>query len=58
MDVFRAGAWRSGIDRKVAIVRETYSMLNAESQARRSEVLELIVIALIVLEILLAIFLR
>ena len=54
LDIFRVGVWRRGIDRKVAIVRDAYTMLNAESQARRGEVMELIVIALIALEILLA----
>jgi len=42
--------------RKVRIVRDTYSMLNAEAVSRRSEFLELTVIVLIVLEILLALF--
>jgi len=54
LDTFRVGVWRRGIDRKVAIVRDAYTMLNAEAQARRGEVMELIVIALIALEILLA----
>jgi hypothetical protein len=54
MNIFRASTWRRGIDRKVAILRDTYTMLNGESQARRSEVLEWIVIVLIVLEIILA----
>jgi hypothetical protein len=54
LDIFRVGVWRRGIDRKVAIVRDAYTMLNAEAQARRGEVMELIVIALIALEILLA----
>ena len=56
MEIFREAAWRSGIDRKVAIVRDTYTMLNAETQVRRAEVLELVVIVLIVLEIALAIW--
>ncbi len=54
LEIFRAVAWRAGIDRKVAIVRETYGMLNAEEQTRRAEVLEVIIILLIVLEIVLA----
>jgi len=54
LEMFRGPTWRRGIDRKVAIVRDTYSMLNAESQARRTEVLELTIIALIVIEIVLA----
>src|SRR4029077_16846817 len=54
LEVFRERTWRSGIDRKVAIVRETYGMLNAESQARRSEALEIIIVVLIILEVILA----
>ena len=54
LDIFRGPAWRRGIDQKVAIVRDAYTMLNAESQARRSEILELAIVVLIVLEIVLA----
>jgi hypothetical protein len=54
LEIFRGPTWRRGIDRKVGIVRDTYSMLNAESQALRAEVLELTIILLIVLEIVLA----
>ena len=54
LELFRGKTWRNGIDRKVTIVRETYDMLNAESQSRRSEVLEIIVVLLIAFEIALA----
>lgn len=54
LEIFRGRTWRSGIDRKLAIVRDTYGMLNAESQARRAEALELAIIILIVAEIALA----
>ena len=54
LEIFRGRAWRQGIDGKLAIVRDTYTMLNAESQARRAEVLELIIVILILLEIVLA----
>ena len=50
----RERAWRDGIDRKIAIVRGTYDMLNAESLARRSETLALIVVLLIMFEIVLS----
>lgn len=56
LDTFRVATWRGGIDRKIAIVRETYSMLNAESQALRSEALELTIILLILFEIVMALF--
>jgi hypothetical protein len=57
LDVFRAQAWRRGIDRKLQIFRDTYSMLNAEAQASRAELLELTIVVLIVFEIVLS-FLR
>ena len=53
LELFRGRAWRAGIDGKLAIVRDAYSMLNAESQARRSEALEVIIILLIVIEVVL-----
>jgi hypothetical protein len=56
LEIFRARAWRAGIDRKLGIIRETYEMLNAQAQAVRSELLEATIVALIVLEIVLALF--
>jgi hypothetical protein len=53
LDIFRGRAWRAGIDRKLGIIRETYGMLNAESQARRAEVLEVAIVVLIVAELVL-----
>ncbi|HVE79598.1 MAG TPA: hypothetical protein VNA89_12075 [Gemmatimonadaceae bacterium] len=53
LEIFRGRAWRSGIDRKLAIIRDTYTMLNAESQAARSEALELAIVLLIVAELVL-----
>jgi hypothetical protein len=58
LEIFRGREWRAAIDRKLSIIRETYDMLNAESQAARSEALELLIVVLIMLEILLAILLR
>jgi hypothetical protein len=52
LDLFRATAWRSGIERKLEIFRETYAMLNGEAQAARSELLEIVVIVVIVAELL------
>lgn len=54
LEIFRGRTWRQGIDGKLAIIRDAYSMLNAESQARRAEILEVIVVLLIALEIVLA----
>ena len=57
-EIFRGPTWRRGIERKVAIIRDAYAMLNAEAQARRAEVMELIIIALIAIEIALALRMR
>ena len=52
--LFRAPAWRRGIERKLAIFRETYAMLNDEAQATRAEILEILILAVIVAELFLA----
>ena len=54
LGMFHVREWRQGIDRKLAIIRDTYEMLNAESQAARSEALEIIIVILIVIEIVIA----
>lgn len=51
LELFRGKAWRAGIDRKLAILRDTYSMLNQEAQAARSETLEIAIVMLIVAEL-------
>jgi hypothetical protein len=56
LEIFRGRVWRSGIDRKLTIIRETYGMLNADSQAGRAELLELTIVLLIVMEIVMAFF--
>lgn len=53
LELFREAAWRRGIDRKLAIMRETYAMLNDEAQAARTELLEIAIVLLIVAEIVL-----
>jgi len=58
LDLFREQAWRRGIDRKLAILRETYAMLNGEAQAARMELLEIAVIVLILAELVLGIVRR
>jgi len=55
LELFRGRAWRAGIDRKLAILRDTYSMLNDEAQAGRSETLEISIVLLIVAEIAMAV---
>jgi hypothetical protein len=58
LELFRAQAWRRGIDRKLAILRETYTMLGSEAQAARAEFLEIVVVVLILGELLLALVRR
>jgi hypothetical protein len=58
LEIFRGPAWHRGISRKMTIMRDTYSMLNAEAQTRRSEALELSIVILIVVEIVLALIWR
>jgi len=54
LELFRGRAWRDDIDGKLAIIRDAYTMLNAESQARRSEALELVIVVLILFEVAMA----
>ncbi|MCU0635028.1 MAG: hypothetical protein MUE41_09155 [Gemmatimonadaceae bacterium] len=54
LELFRGKAWRSGIDRKLGIIRDTYGMLNDEAQATRGELLEIAIVALILIEIVLS----
>jgi hypothetical protein len=53
IEIFRAGSWRRGIERKLSIVRQTYEMLNDEAQTARVELLELAIVVLIVADIVL-----
>jgi hypothetical protein len=55
---FRIRAWQSSIDAKQALLAQAYGLVRGEIESRRSTVLEVIVILLIVLEILLAILRR
>ncbi|MGH7539045.1 MAG: hypothetical protein ACREMF_10435 [Gemmatimonadales bacterium] len=57
LELFRERAWRRGIDHKLQILHQTYAMLNAEAMAVRSEVLEIAVVVLILVEIVLALVL-
>ena len=54
LEIFRGRAWRAGLDRKLAILRDSYSMLNHEAEAARSETLEISIVLLIVAEIVMA----
>ena len=54
LDLFRVRAWSGAVDRKLAIIRDTYQMLYDEAATGRAELLEATIVALIVLEIILA----
>ena len=56
LELFRATAWRQGIERKLQIFRDTYSMLSAEAQGARAELLEIAIVLLFVFEIVLGFF--
>ncbi len=51
---FRIRAWQASIDAKQALLAQAHSLIRGEIEARRTMLLELVVIALIVLEVLLA----
>jgi hypothetical protein len=58
LDLFRAEAWRRGIERKLEIFRSTYAMLNGEAQSARAELLEVAIVVLIVAELVLGLMRR
>lgn len=58
LELFREQAWRRGIDRKLGILRDTYAMLNSEAQAARTELLEIAVVLLIVIELVVGVLRR
>lgn len=54
LDLFRVRAVSAAVDRKLAIIRDTYAALYDEANSGRSELLEILVIVLIAVEIVLA----
>ena len=54
LETLRVPKLSAAVDRKLAIIRDTYTALYDEASATRAELLELTIIALIVLEIVLA----
>ncbi|MCL6635115.1 MAG: hypothetical protein K6T29_05025 [Peptococcaceae bacterium] len=55
LSIFRTRAWAESIDRKIAIISQSYSMLSNRTVNRRSELLELTIIILILLEVILGV---
>jgi len=54
MELFRVPAVSAAVDRKLAIVRDTYTALHGEAAGARAELLEVAILALIAVEILLS----
>jgi hypothetical protein len=54
LDLFRVPKLGAAVDRKLAIIRDTYGALYEEASSRRAELLELAIVLLIVFEIALA----
>jgi hypothetical protein len=55
LELFRVPAVSAAVDRKLAIIRDTYTALHDEGSARRAELLELLIVVLIVIEVVLAV---
>ena len=55
LNVLRVNMWRSGVEHKLTLLRETYTMLHNEADAERANSLEWMIIILILTEIFLAI---
>jgi hypothetical protein len=58
MDLLRVPKLSAAVDRKLAIIRDTYTALYDEASSRRAELLELAIVLLIVFEIALALMER
>lgn len=56
LELFRFRFWAASIDRKLSLIRDTYTALYDEAVATRSEWLEVAVIALILAEVLMAVW--
>jgi hypothetical protein len=57
LDQHRVRDWGAAVDRKLAIIRDTYTALYDEATSARAEYLEMAIVLLILLEIVLAFFL-
>jgi len=55
LELFRVSTVSAAVDRKLAIIRDTYSALYDEAQSSRAELLEVLIVLLIVVEIALAV---
>jgi len=55
LELFRVRVVAAAVDRKLSIIRDTYTALYDEAQSSRSALMELSIILLIVIEIVLAV---
>ncbi len=55
LELFRVRSVSAAVDRKLAIIRDTYTALHDEGAARRAELMELLIVVLIVIEVVLAV---
>ncbi|GLQ48235.1 hypothetical protein GCM10007862_32860 [Dyella lipolytica] len=51
LELFKVPTLSASVDRKLAIIRDTYAALYAEASSRRAELLEITIVVLIILEI-------
>lgn len=57
-ELFRLRSWNYDVERKLAIIRDTYSALNDDATHARAELLELGIFLLIVFEVIMGLLLR
>jgi hypothetical protein len=57
-NLFRLRTWNADVERKLAIIRDTYSALNDDATHARAELLELGIFLLIVFEVVMGLLLR
>jgi uncharacterized Rmd1/YagE family protein len=58
LELFRVGTVSAAVDRKLAIIRDTYTALYDEASSSRAEILEIAIVVLIVVELVLALLRR
>lgn len=58
LDLYRTSAVSAAVDRKLSIIRDTYTALYNESSGARGELMEFAIVVLIVIEILLALLMH
>ena len=54
MELFRVRNVNAAVERKLSIIRETYTALHDEAATARAELLEIVIVGLIIAEVLLS----